>query len=155
MANFYDFPYGISDDIVIYFGGHPPGDANGDLLIYYPPITDYNWIDCWCSRWDYDNYSIKVETWLKKDALKDLRDNIVPGAVDELYNVLGKPFYYDKTWTASNTVRLRPNPSSNSSLKEMRNEKLIFVKNITSTPIKGNSLWINCKIEGYVSGGSI
>jgi len=112
-------------------------------------------IDCNCSRWDSDSYQVIMEAWLKKSDLKNLRDNITPGAVDELYTVLGKPFYYDKTWTAENTIRLIPDSDNFSNLYNMKTDKIIYVKNITSTPIRGDSLWLNCKIEGYLSGNQI
>jgi len=95
--------------------------------------------------------------------LNTLIDNIVPGAADELYNILGRPRYYDKTWRANNTIRLTPNVytrkfedswtgDNNSNLINMRNDTLIFVKNITTHPIVGSKGWIQCKIEGFISG---
>jgi len=123
----------------------------GDLIIYYDSLN-IDYIDCKCSRWDVDNYNIVLETWLTKSQLQTLRDNIRPGATDELYKLLGRPKYVDKTWTGDNTLRIVPNPAGSSTLNKMRNEKLIFVKNISDSPIKGDSGWINVKIEGYISG---
>jgi hypothetical protein len=37
----------------------------------------------------------------------------------------------------------------------MRDEKLIYVSNITLHPIRGSSGWIETKIEGKVSGNSL
>ena len=66
-------------------------------------------------------------------------------------SILGRPMYFDKTWTGSNTIQLIPN--SEYTLDKMRgNDKLIYVKNITDTCIPGNSGWLSCKIEGMVSG---
>jgi len=126
-----------------------------DLYIYYDSFTGNDYIDCYCSRWDTNNYEIVIETWIKKTDLQTLRDNITPNAVGELYNILGRPKYYDKTWSSENTLKLKPNSnSSTSNLNNMRREKLIYVKNITDSPIKGANGWFNVKIEGYVSGST-
>jgi hypothetical protein len=108
-------------------------------------------IKCWTSRWDVQNYSIIVETWIKKSDLQSLRSSVTPGAVGELYNILGKPLYYDQTWSAENTLQLIPKAGER--LDKMRNiDKLIYVKNITDVPLPGDSRWLNVKIEGFMSG---
>jgi len=142
----------------------------GDLLIYYNGGSEDSgdYVDCWCSRWDIQNYDIIIETWIKKDDVQTLQDNIRPGAVGELYTILGKPLYYDKSWDGSNTLRLKPNyhKSRNTvtglysgeyptEIPNMRSEKLIYVSNITSTPLEGNKEWINVKIEGKISGSCL
>lgn len=110
-------------------------------------------IDCRCSRWDVQDYSIIIETWLKKSDLQSLRNSITPGAVGELYKILGKPRYYDQTWSGDNTIKLTPDSTSYSNLYNMRDgDTLIFVKNITDSPLDGASGWMNVKIEGYISG---
>jgi len=127
-----------------------------DLAIYYDSLAGDDFIDCRCSRWDTENYSVTVETWLKKSQLDTLLSNITLGATGELYQILGRPKYYDKTWTGKNTLRLLPIPSSTkmnrSTLKKMRKETLIYPKNVSYSPVKGSSGWINTKIEGYISG---
>jgi len=129
-----------------------------DLAIYYGSLSGNNFVDCRCSRWDIQNYSVVVETWLKEDQLALIRENTRPGAVGELYTILGRPRYYDKTWDGSNTLRLLPTPSSNymndSTLNKMRKETLIYPKNITTHPIQGSNGWIGIKIEGMISGTS-
>ena len=148
----YDFNYTFSDTEGITFRAIYTWLYDYDLAIYY---SGSNFIDCKCSRLDTSNYQVTVETWLKKENAETLRENIVPGAVGELYSILGRPMYYDKTWNKRNTVRLLPTPSSNymngSTLKNMRNETVIYVKNYSEHPIK-NTEWIDIKIEGYVSG---
>jgi len=139
----------------------------GDLLIYYGDMRDssYDFVDCYCSRWDVQNYSVIIETWLKEDDLNLIQDNIRPGAVGELYTILGRPRYYDSTWSSDNTLRMRPNPyigknddtgvfilGNTGNLSNMRNDTLIYVKNTTSSPIVGSNGWINYKIEGMISG---
>ena len=110
-------------------------------------------INCKTSSWNIQDYSITFETWMNKSNLNILRDNITPGAVSELYQVLGRPFYYDKTWTGENTLRILPIPSTNSTIRFKRKEMLVYVKNISDSPIEEHSGWINCKIDGYISGG--
>lgn len=109
---------------------------------------------CWCSRYDVSNYSVTVETWLKKSDLQSLRSSIIPGATGDLYTVLGRPHHYDKTWTADNTIRVIPNDSHGSTLDDMRSEKVLFVKNISDTPLEGTSGWLNVKLECLLSGSS-
>jgi len=83
--------------------------------------------------------------------LDSLISNIVPGATDELYTILGKPTYYDKTWQGRNTIKVKPHPSSN--LRNMRSNRVIFPKSVTTHPIT-NTEWIEVKIEGFLSGAS-
>ena len=123
--------------------------TNNDLKIYYSSLSNPHYIECGCSRWDNDNYNTIIETWMTKSELQTLREHITPGAAGELYSILGKPRYYDMTWQGQNTIKLVPNGGS---LNYMRNERLLFVKNISDTPLPGPSGWINVKIEGYLSG---
>lgn len=121
-----------------------------DLQIYYSSMSGRNFINCWCTRWDVQNYNVILETFVNKTDLQSLRSNITPGATGELYTVLGRPRYYDSTWQGENTIMLSPNPEHQ--LSNMRNDTLIFVKNITDQPFDGPSGYINVKIEGLVSG---
>jgi hypothetical protein len=127
-----------------------------DLAIYYDSLAGSDYIDCKCSRWDVQNYSVIVETWINKNEYQYIVNNIRPGAVGELYKILGKPLYYDSSWDGSNTLRLLPTPSSSlmsdSTLSKMRKETLIYPKNITTSPISED--WISLKIEGLISGST-
>jgi len=151
----------------INFSSLPEWPFEGDLLIYYDTLVSGSFIACRCSRWDSDDYSITLETWLKEDDMKTIIDHLRPGAAGEFYKILGRPTYYDKTWTNDNTLRLRPTNYSNyregedvlfdpsfaySTLPDMRSEKYIFVKNIVTHPLNDENNWIEVKIEGYVSG---
>lgn len=130
-----------------------PAISTGDIIIYYDTLWYPNRFGCWCSRWDVQNYNVIIETWLKKSDLQSLRDNITPQAVGELYKILGRPLYYDKTWSAGNTLMVVPNLDNYSTIKNMRDgETLIYVKNISDSPIPGASGWLNVKIEGQISG---
>jgi len=135
---------------VTYDETYPESPYNKDLLIFYDDLSVPNFIDCWCSRWDVQNYNVVMETWLKKSDLQTLRENITPQAVGELYTILGRPRYYDSTWTGDNTIKLVP--TSDNQIAKMRGEKLIYVKNISDSPVKGPSGWLNVKIEGMISG---
>jgi hypothetical protein len=127
-----------------------------DLAIYYNTLEGDDFLDCRCSRWDISDYNVVVETWLRDDDINTLFENIKPGAIGEFKKILGKPHYYDKTWTGKNTLRLLPTPSSShmntSTLRRMRRETIVFPKNITTSPIKGSSGWTSVKIEGAISG---
>ena len=121
-----------------------------DLRIYYDTLSTPNVISSNCSRWDVNDYSITLETWLTKSQLQTLRNNITPGAAGELYSILGKPNYYDTTWQGENTLLISGN--NESTLGNMRQQRIIYVKNISDTPIAGTSGYLNVKIEGLISG---
>jgi len=154
MPSHSHFDYFFSDIEGITFGWE--GAAyNYDLVIFYGTDLNTSFIDCRCSRWDVQDYSVIVSTWVSKQDAQNLRSNIRPGAVGEQYKLYERPVYKDKTWSDKNTLRLYPTPSSNampnSRLKSMREETLIIVKNLVEHPIT-NTNWIEIKIEGYVSG---
>jgi len=147
------FPYTFSDTEGITFGEIPVPVFEHDLRIYYSSMAGNDFVSGLCSRWDTSNYQLIVETWLKKDDVNTLFDYMKPGAVGELYKILGRPTYYDKTWGThgmSNTLRVVP--TGNSQLQQMREEKIIYVKNVTTHPIAGSQGWIEIKLEGYLSG---
>lgn len=131
--------------------------VNKDLLIYYDSLTGSDYIPCDCSRWDVDNYSVIIETWLTKSQLKTLRDNIRPGATGELFSILSRPYFYDMSWDGSNTVRFVGNPKYNprweeiSTLPSMRSSTIGYVRNITTHPVSHTG-YIHTKLECYVSG---
>ena len=104
----FQFNYKFSDTEGISFGDLPYIDIHGDLLIYYDSLSGDDFVDCWCSRWDVNNYTIIVETILKEEDAYNIIDNTVPGAVGELYEILGRKHYYDMTWNKENTLRLVP-----------------------------------------------
>jgi len=124
-----------------------------DLRIYYDTLASPNVISSNCSRWDTQGYTTIIETWLTKDQLQTLRDNIVPGAASELYEILGQKMYYDKTWQGNNTIKISPYNDSN--LYNMHGEKTIYVKNISDNCVGAETGYINVKIEGFVSGSRL
>jgi len=95
------------------------------------------------TRWDEDNWSVVVETFLT-DVHRDLLfANVVPGAVAELYNILGRPKYIDTTYNSGNTLIIVPYLSSISGLRKTRR---IAVKSISDTFINPSTYRV--KIEG-------
>ena len=62
----------------------------------------------WCTRWDEGNWSIILEVIADKDARDTIIQHITPGAVSELYNILGQPKYIDTTYSSGNTFWLYP-----------------------------------------------
>jgi len=154
------FNYYFDDNYGICFGpcgwSEEPWKFDYDLAIYYDSLTGNDFIDCFCGRWDVQNFSVVVETWLKKADFQALINNTRPGATGELYKILGRPLYYDKSWGGYNTIKLKPTPSSNlmnaSNLKNMRKETIIYPKNITYSNVPTKEGWIHTKIEGMISG---
>lgn len=110
-------------------------------------------INCWCQRWDIDNYSSVLETHMNKSNLQALRNSIRPGATGELFTILGRPHYCDKSWTKANTLRIIPHPSMQVSY--MRNEFLGYVRNCSDTPMGAETGKLNVKLEFYVSGNDL
>lgn len=152
--DYYTFTLNLSHgfknlDIITSWFGH-----THDLIIYYNSLDGYDFINSKCTRWDVNDYSLIVETFIDKEESQLLFSNIIPGATGELYSILGKPTYYDSTWQGNNTLRLVPYNDSDSNLKNMRDEKIIYVKNITNHPIRDTEN-INIKIEGYISGSTL
>jgi len=127
----------------------------GDIRIYYGTLLDPDYIECGCSAFSVSNYSVSFETWLTKSQLSTLNDNIIPGAVKEIYTILGRPTYWDMTFSGENTLRLVPICSGTSNLSNMRHEYIIYPKTIGTSPVEGNSYYIKCKIDSYLSGTSL
>ena len=151
----FSFPY--------YFEGSEEGitfsdalEYKKDLLIYYNSLGGSDYIDCWCTGWSVNNYTFTLRTCMDKTDYDRLRGNIVPGAVGEMYRILGKPLYYDKTWNGENTIMIKPNDESlwgrMSNLHKMRNDVVLYVKLINEHPI--TDTLTELKIEGMVSGNS-
>lgn len=126
-----------------------------DLHIYYNSLTGNDFISCRCSRWDVDNYSFVVETWLKESDLQNILNNVTPGATGELYKILGKPQFFDSTWQGENTLRFVPSSNCPSRLWKMRQPKIGYVKNLTTHPIEGSKGWIEVKFECFLSGNTL
>ena len=118
-----------------------------DLRIY---VSGGAYIECPCSRWDQDNYTLIVEAYLTKSQRDILRSKIRPGAVAEMYQLLGRPVYYDTSF-GSNTIRLVP--ISGTQLANMHSAKTVYVKNYAERITPANDFHI--KIEAFISGSLV
>jgi len=111
-------------------------------------IVSGNWEDrdirCWNTRWDENNYNIVIEGFLDACDRNYLARNITPGAVRELYNILGTPKFIDTTYNSSNSLTFEP--LSGYGLSGVRSKKIIAVKNYSDTFINRDTFGI--KIEG-------
>ena len=144
-------------DLIIYIPPTLPSKHLYDLAIFYGDLQN-TYVEGRCSRWDVQDYNIIVGTWIKKDELAALKENIRPGAVREFKRVITSPKFYDSSWKGYNTLRFYPVPSSqkmsDSNLYRMRKNTIAYVKNITEHPIT-NTEWIELKLECCISGGTL
>ena len=94
-------------------------------------IGTTKWIDkdiqCWCNRWDEGNWDVTVETMMDAHDRNYLFSKIRPGAVKELYNILGTPYYRDITWKSGNTLILEP--LGGYGLSGVSQRRIVAVKN--------------------------
>jgi hypothetical protein len=157
-ASHRSFPYffdGVSGSTGIILGGAEYGGVDfpikGDLVLVYGNDDDY--VSGWCTGWKQDGFSITINTFLNKEDTENLKNGITPGAVTELYSILGIPYYYDTTWTNSNTIDVRPVQFGTSTLHQIRNSMTIFPKDMMIEPMDGDNNLNLIKIEGFISGG--
>lgn len=115
-----------------------------NLRIYYS-CNSYpnNYIDCWCTRFDEGNWDLTVETFLESGNRNTLFENVVPGAVRELYSILGQPKYIDNTYSSGNTLIFEP--QSGYGLSSLREKRMVAVKNIQDSFITRD--YFGVKIE--------
>lgn len=117
-----------------------------NLRIYYSGSAYFN---CPCSRWDVENYSIIVEIILDKDKRDKLYNNIRPGAVKELFRILGRPVYYDTSF-GKNLIKLAP--ISGTRLYLMHSPQDVYVRSYSETILNSNDYAV--KLECLPSGSS-
>ena len=101
-------------------------------------------LQCWNTRWDEGNWNVTLETFLDARDRNYIFRNVTPGAIRELYNILGTPKYIDTTYTSSNTLIFEP--ISNYGLSSLRQRRTIGVKSISDTFIIHDKFGI--KVEG-------
>ena len=104
----------------------------------------YRDIRCWNTRWDESNWDVTVETFMDPCDRNYLYSNVTPGAVRELYNVLGTPKYKDTTFTSSNSLII--DPLSGVGLSSLRYARTIAIKNVSDSFLTKD--YFSCKIEG-------
>lgn len=119
-----------------------------DLNIYYdltesPPASK---ITCWCTQWKRDGQEVTITTFLNSSDKDTLFDNLRPGAVKELYNVLGEKCFVDTTWQDINTLKIEA--VTGKRLDDMYRDVKIGVKSLSYEPI--NPYWWTIKIIGII-----
>lgn len=115
---------------------------------YNGTITGGEWyerdIRCFNSRWDEGNWDLTIETFIDACDRNYLFDQVTPGAVRELYNILGTPKFIDTTFTSSNSLVFEP--ISGWGISSLRQRRTIGVKSISDTFLNWETYGI--KIEG-------
>lgn len=126
----------------------PPAQENvgGNLRIYYSACAyPSEYFECWCKRWDEDNWNITIETFLTSANRDTLFRNVSPGIIRTYNNKLGQVINLDGTFSAS-TNTLVMEPIYGYGLSSVRTKKEMIVKNISDSFINPN--YFNVKIEG-------
>jgi len=118
--------------------------GNTAVAVNNPSQTNISF-DCWCSRWDRNDYSVVIETWLNQSQRNLLRSHIRPGAVAEMYQILGRPHYYDTSF-GYNTLTITP--KTGYQLANMEDSITIGVRNYTERITDSNEYFV--KIEGFI-----
>lgn len=121
-----------------------------DLKIYYGSgLSSY--VRVWCNDWRTHNKELSITTVLSKAQLDNIRDNVKPGAVKKLMEVLGEITYVDTTYSGGNTLKFTPVTIESSDLSTYRRESTAYVKSIAISPMEGQQEFIvkfNCFISG-------
>ena len=122
---------------------HPTPDGPA-LRIYMPSEQAANYIDCWCTRWDEDNYNITIETFLGSANRNLLFSHMIPGGYSEKRNLLGWIWVRDITYPRnSNTLWLEPQNSYG--ISSVRTGRSVVVKSASDTVITPD--YFNVKLE--------
>jgi hypothetical protein len=145
---------GVPDDGINF--GSISYSLNGDIKISCDIFNIYGW----CTRWDVNDYKAIVDTYIAKEDYNRIRDNIVPGAATELYNILGRPTFYDTTWNDKNTVTITPNRythqndvgvysgDNNSNLVNMRDSITLLITTFGEHHISNR--YVGIHLEGFI-----
>ena len=120
--------------------------TEGNSMRIYISCNSYpdHYVNCWCTRWDEDNWGMTFETHMGSGARDFLFRNVVPGACTELYTILGTPHFIDSTYDSGNTLIV--SPIYGYGLSSLRKERMIAVKSISDSFI--NKDYFNIKVEG-------
>jgi len=120
---------------------------SGNALIYYSCNQYPNYhLECNIGRWDENNYDITIETYMVSGVRDTLYRNLRPGAVRELYKVLGKPTFIDSTYCSANSIIISPKGGYN--ISSIRERRIVAVKSISDTFLTKNFFAV--KIEGKI-----
>jgi len=118
-----------------------------NLRIYYSCNQYPNYyLDCICTEWTEANYQVSISAIMTSTQRNTLYANVVPGAIRELTNILGTPYYIDTTYSSGNTLIL--SPIDGTGLADLRESRTIGVKSISDSPLKGPSGKLLVKIDG-------
>lgn len=96
-------------------------------------------------EWNITDWNIRIKFVATRDQRDTLVSNVVPGAVDKLYEVLGNPHFYDTTLDGSNTLTIYP--LGDIDLKEIRHKFTMYVQTLGEEP-QANGSWFIITIEG-------
>ena len=99
----------------------------------------------WCTRWDEGNWDVTIEVMAHKQDRDMIAGAVTPGAVAELYNILGTPYYRDITYNSGNTVVVTP--IHGFGISSLRQQRKIGIKRYSDTHL-GKELF-SIKLEGY------
>lgn len=102
------------------------------------------YIDAPIKRWDEGNWNVVLETFLPSSTRDTLFAHTTPGAVREIYNILGTPKFIDITYNSGNTLILEPQHGYG--ISSLRQKRTIAVKSISDTFVSRDTFGI--KIEG-------
>lgn len=149
-----EFDYDFTETEGITLGSLDVNESKiNSLQIYYGNEEPNQYVDVMCTRWDEGNWDVTIEIFCNSSSRNTLYSYVTPGAVREMYNILGTPYYWDITYTSGNTLYLVPNSSqvggkAKWALSSLRVPRRISVKGISDTFINQN--YFNVKIEGYI-----
>ena len=108
------------------------------------PVWTNNPVGCMCSNWKESNYDVTIETFLDASDRGYLFDNLIPGAIKQVYTILGQPHFADLSYSSGNSIIASPIIGSN--LADMYSEKVIICKHLTDVPI--NTKLFHIKLDG-------
>lgn len=103
-----------------------------------------------CSDWKAADKQFTIELWGRRGQIEMIKNHTRPGAVKEMYEVLGEKTYTDTTFSGENTLTFAP--QSGTRLDYMRRETTGYVRSVKYEQIKGPTPYMKCHISCYVSG---
>jgi len=113
-------------------------------IYYFPTKTTSGFVSVPITRWDEGNWDVTIESFMGGANRNTLFSNVTPGAVSELYNILGTPRFIDTTYKSSNTFVIEP--QAGWGVSSVRQKRTIAVKNISDNFLTKD--YFHVKIEG-------
>jgi len=87
-----------------------------------------------CAEFDETNYEVILDIELKRADRDQLLSKITPGAISELYNILGEPRFIDTTYSSGNTLWIYP--LSGTGLYSLRGPLKVGVRRYTENMVR-------------------